>query len=137
VTQWEVAMLMLAPLMRGRQKLRTWVAVFGASAATYFVHDPLGYFVIDAVATLIVLARPAGLPQKAIGLMFVFMMCFDFGFMFSPRYGEGLFISASVFLGWVQFLILGAWEGHDRLRRYRDWSSGLDGSQLRDQRRIR
>lgn len=130
-------MLMLSPLMRGRQKLRTWGAVFGASLATYFVQDPVGYLAIDAIAAAIVVARPSGLPQKAIGGLFVFMLMFDLGFVLSPHKGWDLFVALSTAVGWVQWLILGAWAGHDAWGRYRNWTDPAYGSLPAHQGRIR
>ena len=126
MTHWEMAMLGLAPLMRGHQMLRTWLAVMGASVATYFVHDPMGYMAIDAIAAAIVMARPSGLAQKAIGALFTLMVLFDLGFYLSPQHGWDLFVSALSFVGWVQWLILVGWVGHDAFRRYRGWASPPD-----------
>jgi hypothetical protein len=126
VGEWKLAMLALAPFLRGRQKQRTWVAMFGASVATYFVHDPVGFLAIDAIAAAIVVARPSGLPQKAIGGLFVWMMMFDLGFLLSPHAGWDLFFTLSTGLGWFQWMILAGWEGHDAWRRYRNWSDAVD-----------
>jgi len=137
VSEWKLAMLMLSPFMRGKQKLRTWLAVAGASVATFFVTDPVGYLAIDAIAAAVVVARPSGLPQKAIGGLFVFMMMFDLGFVLSPHAGWDLFASLSTAVGWVQWMILGAWAGHDALGRYRNWADPHHGSPPAVERRVR
>lgn len=130
-------MMLLLPFLRGRHKLRTWAAVFGASIATYFIQDPVGYLIIDSIAAAIVVARPAGIAQKIIGMLFVWMMMFDLGYLLSPHAGWDLFFGLSLALGWLQFTILAGWEGHDAIRRYRDWSDPLHGSLPADQRRVR
>jgi hypothetical protein len=111
--------------------------MFGASMATYVVHDAVGYLAIDAIAAAIVVARPAGLPQKAIGLLFVWMMMFDLGFLLSPHAGWDLFAALSTGIGWLQWCILAGWEGHDALRRYRDWAYPVRGALHSDKGRIR
>jgi hypothetical protein len=116
-------MLVIAPFMRGRPMLRTWAALLGASVATYWVHTPLGYLAIDAVAAALVVARPSGLAQKAIGALFVCMVLFDLGFYLSPQFNGELFRAILTGIGWVQWLILGAWAGHDTWGRYRNWSN--------------
>lgn len=135
--EWKLAMLALAPFLRGRQKLRTWAAMFGASVATYFIHDPVGYLAVDAIAAAVVVARPSGLAQKAIGGLFIWMMMFDLGFLLSPHAGWDLFVGLSTALGWFQWMILAGWEGHDAWRRYRDWAYPLHGAPPAYQRRIR
>jgi hypothetical protein len=131
-------MLVIAPFMRGRPMLRTWAALLGASVATYWVQTPLGYLAIDAVAAAIVVARPSGLAQKAIGALFVCMVLFDLGFYLSPviadflnqfgfRLSEQadveLFRAVLTWIGWVQAAILAGWLGHDAWGRYRNWSN--------------
>jgi hypothetical protein len=120
-------MIGLSPFMRGHQMTRTWLAVMGASVATYFVHDPLGFMAIDAIAAAIVMARPAGLPQKAIGALFTLMVLFDLGFYLSPQNGWDLFYGALSFVGWVQWAILAGWFGYDAWGHYRIWSDPKRG----------
>lgn len=133
---WKAAMLVIAPMMRGRPMFRTWIALFGASVATFFVHAPLGYLAIDAIAASIVVARPSGLAQKAIGVLFVCMVLFDLGFYLSPQADSDLFRTILTGIGWLQWLILGAWAGHDLLGRYRNWNSGVDCPPHTVQRRV-
>lgn len=137
MTEWKFAMLMLAPFMRGHQMMRTWAAVMGASVATFFVHDPIGFVAIDAIAAALVMARPNGLPQKAIGALFALMVMFDLGFYLSPSADWALFSSVLTGIGWVQWLILAGWTGHDAWRNYRGWSDATDRLPAAYQRRIR
>jgi hypothetical protein len=113
---------MLLPVMRERQMLRVWLAMFGASVATFFVHDAVSYMAVDAIAAAIVMARPAGLAQRAIGALFIWMMMLDLGFYLSTHDGWELFVALSTLTGWLQWLILGTWAGHDAWRRYRLWA---------------
>lgn len=122
LTSWNYAMFAIAPLMRSKPMLRTWLALSGASAAAWLVNDVTAFIAIDAVAAAIVIARPSGLPQKLIGALFVCMVLFDLGFYLSPQADGALFVSVLTFIGWVQWLILGAWAGHDLMGRYRNWS---------------
>lgn len=137
MSEWKLAMIVLAPMMRGRQMLRTWAAVMGASVAAYFVQDIVAYMAIDAIAAAVVMARPAGYAQKAIGAIFVSMLMFDLGFFLSPHNGWDLFLLASTVAGWVQWLILGAWAGHDAWGRYYRWSYPSHGLPPPVPRRIR
>ena len=134
---WKVAMILIAPFMRGRPMLRTWIALFGASIATFWIYGPLGYLVIDALAASIIVARPSGLAQKAIGALFVCMVLFDLGFYLSPQANGELFRTVLTVIGWGQWLILGAWAGHDLLGRYRNWSDAPYHPPDIEQRRIR
>lgn len=119
---WNYAMIALAPLLRGNQMRRTWVAMFGASVATYFFHGVTAFIAIDAIAAALVIARPSGLAQKAIGALFVCMLLFDLGFYLSPQENVDLFRAILIGIGWFQWFILLGWTGHDYWRRYRDWS---------------
>jgi hypothetical protein len=119
-------MLMIAPLMRGHEMLRTWVAMFGASIGALLVQDVVAYIAMDAICAAIVMARPSGLAQKAIGALFVLMVMFDLGFFLSPRADWGLFASSLSLVGWTQWAILGAWAGHDAWGHYRSWSDAPD-----------
>lgn len=122
MTEWKLAMLMLSPFMRGRQMLRVWIVLMGASIAAHFANSITAFMAIDAVAAALVLARPAGLPQRLIGALFAWMLFMDLGFYLSAREGWGLFLEASSAAGWVQWAILGAWSGHDAWRNYRGWA---------------
>lgn len=119
-------MLAIAPLMRGNQMLRTWVAMFGASVLAWMVQDVVVYIAIDAICAAIIMARPSGLPQKTIGALFTLMVMFDLGFFLSPSADWSLFAGALSAVGWVQWAILVGWTGHDFWRDYRNWSNALD-----------
>ena len=128
LTPWKIAMLAIVPLMRRGPKVRAWVAVFAASVLAYYlpalvaewahksVDDvtPATYMVIDLAAGALVLARPAGVAQKAIGLVFANMALIDAGYLLSPQLDHGiLYYWIMLVLGWVQFAILAAWGSYD------------------------
>lgn len=126
MTEWKLAMLMIAPFMRGHEMLRTWLAMFGTSIGALLVQDVVAYIAIDAVCAAIVMARPSGLAQKAIGALFILMVMFDLGFFLSPRADWGMFANSLSVVGWVQWAILGVWAGHDVWGYYRGWSHAAD-----------
>jgi hypothetical protein len=130
-------MLGLSPFMRGHQMARTWLALMGASLATFIVHDPVGYFVIDACAAALVMSRPSSIPQKMIGALFTLMALFDIGYVLSPQSDWGLFTSTLRFVGWVQWAVLAGWVGHDIVGRFLRWSGPARGAPAAFQRRIR
>jgi hypothetical protein len=105
-------MLVSLPFMTAAPKLRTWATMFVSSGATLFVpvgHAP-AYLAIDLISGALVLMRPAGLPQRAIGLLFAFMCMFDLGFILSGHPERmDTYISANVLIGWLQWAILLAW----------------------------
>lgn len=127
MSEWKVAMLFLIPMLRGREMLRTWTVMFVASLATFVIHGPVGYMGIDAVAAAFIMARPAGLAQRLIGALFVVMLMFDLGFYLSPGADGTLFRNILTGIGWVQWLILGAWTGHDAWRNNRGRAGIGDG----------
>lgn len=106
--------------------LRTWIAMFGASVAAYWVQDVVAYIAIDAICAALIMARPSGVAQKAIGALFVLMVMFDLGFYLSPQTDWGSFAGALTATGWVQWCILLGWTGHDAWGRYRNWANALD-----------
>lgn len=134
---WDAAMIALAPFLRGHQMQRTWLAVIGASVATFFVHDPLGFILIDVAAAVIVMAAPSSKPQKMIGAVFCLMIIFELAFMLTPRNNWDLFVNSLMALGWVQVAILAGWTGHDHFRRYLRWSDPGSGPPAGVQRRVR
>ena len=112
-------MLALLPFIRGKEMARTWAAMICASLATFIIHTPVGYMAIDAIAAAVIMARPAGLAQRLIGALFVLMLMFDLGFYLSAQSDPALFYAVLTGIGWVQWLILGAWTGHDFWRNHR------------------
>ena len=127
MTEWKLAMLCLAPFMRGRQMLRVWVAMFGASVAAHFAQDVVAYIAIDAICAALIMARPSGVAQKAIGALFVLMVMFDLGFYLSPQTDWGAFAGSLSAVGWVQWFILAGWTGHDAWRNYSGWANAPNG----------
>lgn len=122
-------MLLLLPLLvageRGllRQKLRAWTAMFGASllaiGALYLpVSQIAAYIAIDLIAGAIVLRHPAGVAQKAIGLLFVMMVLFHIGFKLAGNpWNMGGYLNAQLVVGWLQLACLFAWGVDDVLGR--------------------
>lgn len=125
MSEWKIAMLCIIPLMAfGAHisfrslllpKPRAWLAVFLSSVmAAFFAFRPEAYLAIDLFFGGLVLARPAGIAQKAIGLIFAGMAVVDIGYVISPRLDGGLlFYWVLSVLGWVQFSILAAWGSYD------------------------
>lgn len=112
--QWHWAMLLIIPLMWRRDQWRTWAALMGASSMSFVAGGATwANLAIDIVAGSLVLARPAGVEQRAIGLIFSAMAIMDLGYSLSAQLDGGLrywwWQSA---LGWVQWCILAAWGAH-------------------------
>ena len=116
MTAWHFAMLGIIPLMGSRQRMRCWVTMLAASAAAWLIGAaaPIPYMFIDLVGGLVILTRPYGIGQRAIGMVFAMMAIFDAGYLLSPQVDNGqLYTEALTFLGWVQFSILTIWGLHD------------------------
>ena len=109
-------MLFALPFMGRGAKLRTWLALMGASLAA-MAFPPLSvgaYIAIDGVAGIIVLAKPAGPVQKLIGELFMLMVCFHLGFALSSAFwpvdgADQFYYQANAATGWLQFLFLMGW----------------------------
>jgi hypothetical protein len=123
---WKLAMIALLPLICAQQgrlpvhKLRVWGALFGASVLAWFVTPEVGYapllwyIVIDTAAAWIVLARPAGIAQKLIGLLFAAMVLFHIGvLMRGAENANDIYYAFQFSAGWAQFLVLAGWAGND------------------------
>lgn len=119
LTTWKLAMLGLLPLMGQRARLRTWVAMMGASIAAWLVTGPYAYLAIDILGAAIVLARPAGVAQRAIGAMFGIMCFFHLGFIVGGGHDVSTYIASNRLVGWAQWAVLLSWGGYDVLRPYR------------------
>lgn len=115
LTPWKLAMIVIAPLMHKAPKLRAWLAVFASSVLAWlFALKPEYYLAIDVACGALVLAKPAGVAQKAIGLIFANMALIDAGYIVSPQADQGiLYYWLMLILGWVQFAILAAWGAYD------------------------
>jgi len=128
LTPWKAAMLIIVPFMARAPKLRAWLAVFTASVLAFYMPaivaaqmgttliqaTPGTYLAIDVLCGGLVLAKPAGIPQKAIGLVFANMALIDAGYLVSPQADHGiLYYWIMLVLGWVQFAILAAWGAYD------------------------
>lgn len=110
--------------VRPWHRVRTWLALFGAGYLGHLANRNIGnvdalmtaYIALDLAAAAIVLVRPAGIAQKAIGLCFAVMVLAHVGVVFATAIGP---ISTVVYddlnarLGWAQFLILLLWSCDD------------------------
>lgn len=123
LTPWKGAMLIILPLLARGPKLRAWLAVFAASVLAFVLPlKPEAYLAIDLACGALVLARPAGLPQKTIGLLFAIMAVIDMGYMVSPQLDHGmLYYQIMLILGWVQFAVLAAWGSYDAGKLVAHW----------------
>jgi hypothetical protein len=101
------------------RKLRTWAALFGAwlagAAAVEWTGDftpELEWILTDAIAAIIVIVRPAGMVQKAIGLLFAGMVAAHVGHALGGH-GEALYLALNAHIGWVQWVLLLVWSAGD------------------------
>ena len=108
-------MLVILPLMSRAPKVRAWLAVMLSSILAFlFPLSPEAYLAIDFGCGALVLAKPAGIPQKIIGMVFAIMALIDAGYLVSPQLDHGiLYYWIMLVLGWAQFAILAAWGSHD------------------------
>lgn len=114
MSEWKIAMLCLLPLMFGGAKPRTWLAVMGSSVMAMILPlSPIAYLAIDIACGGLVLARPAGVAQRAIGLLFACMAIIDLGFLLSEQLAPMSYYWTLSVLGWGQFAILACWGTHD------------------------
>lgn len=134
VTPWKLGMYaLLAVLLLQRiggrwpiHKIRTWGAMLASSVTAYFVAPDVGYMpllpyiMIDFLAAIAVLTRPAGLAQKAIGLIYGVMILYSVRFAISNiAAGEQTLIETANYAtfmaacGWCQFVILLVWSAND------------------------
>lgn len=117
-------MLCIVPLMWGGAKPRAWAAVMASSVLAFMVGalDPRAYLLIDLVCGALVLARPAGCFQRAIGGLFAMMLLFDVGYIISPKLDGGMqYYTGLAALGWLQFALLAVWGAHDTGRLVVRW----------------
>lgn len=113
------------------------MALFGAGLIGHSAHDALGgtewlmpaYIAIDLAAAALILIRPAGIAQKAIGFCFAVMVLAHIGVVGASLSGPvhtAIYDDLNTRLGWAQFLILLMWSctdvGKTALR-----SLGFDG----------
>lgn len=122
---WQQAMLAMLPLFvwlrwtRGRwplHRLRTWAALFGASLSAWLVTPEHGdtpfllYALICLVAAWVVSIKSAGIPQRAIAIIFGGMAAVHGGLYFTgqPNGGDA-YVEVMQIAGWAQFAILFFW----------------------------
>jgi len=109
---WHWAMLALLPFMGDSHRLRTWAALMGASVAPHLlpVMSVEWYVVIDAVAGTLVLRRPTGCAQRAIGALFALMVVYSVGYMLADNpAGASVYLDAHTITGWAQWGCLAGW----------------------------
>ncbi len=105
-------------------KIRTWIALFASSIAaliaSHHVADWDGlmrsYILIDGLAAWVVLIRPAGAAQRAIGLCYFVMILSHIGLVgasLGGRVDTASYDSLQGALGWAQFAILCLWSAWD------------------------
>lgn len=139
LTPWKLAFYAILPMMGFGSKLRVWAALMLGSIAAYVAQTVEAYILIDLLTAAVVLSRPAGEWQKAIGSISVFSGIVGLFFWISVKFfaGQGEPERLAMMLnqiGWVQFAILGAWGGNDILRRYLRRSHPLRHSHAPDER---
>lgn len=129
MSDWKIAMVCLLPLLAIGSPVRfwniavpwgargrAWLALFGASCAALLL-APFGIFAyaaIDGIAAAIVLKRPRGEAQRAIGLLFVAMLFAHLGFYLALRMQPGphdytAYVQFNQLLGWLQWACLLSW----------------------------
>lgn len=117
-------------------KLRTWAALFLSSLAALFASHQIAdwdslvasYMLIDGLAAWVVLIRPAGAAQKAIGLCYFVMILSHIGLVSASlggRVDTASYDSLQGALGWAQFAILCLWSAWDvgKAIAHRLWSN--------------
>lgn len=119
-------MLLILPLIligSWRVKLRSWGALMGASFIASQIpalpatgQAPVSiiaaYMSIDFGAAMVVLSKPVGCAQRAIGVLFACMFLFHIGFLASAGNAASYVMALSLF-GWAQWACLVAWGLHD------------------------
>ena len=132
MTDWQTAMILLSVFIgahflwgvRPWHRVRTWGALFLSGLLGHYANEAFGgtdrlmlaYIAIDLAAAWVVLIRPAGLAQKAIGFCFAVMVLAHIGVVGDSIIGP---ISTATYddlntrLGWAQFFILLCWSCDD------------------------
>lgn len=129
MSDWKIAMVCLLPLLAVGSPLRlwgvhipwgkrgrTWLILFGAAVIGGFFSagNIMAFAAIDAVSAWLVLKHPRGESQKAIGLIFVMMLCVHIGFYVACRMQPGPhdvegYAAFNRLLGWLQWAFLLSW----------------------------
>ena len=129
MSDWQIAMVCLLPLLAAGspiavfgvklpwgKKARTWLILFGAGLTGHMLAagNLWGFALIDAVAAALILQRPRGETQRAIGLLFVAMLFVHIGFYVACRMQPGPhdlagYANFNRLLGWLQWACLASW----------------------------
>lgn len=129
---WQAFVLSLVPLFLLQRFGMHWpthklrvagillLASYAGQAVTPQVGYPpiLWYAVIDFLSACLVLARPAGAAQKAIGVCFAGMILYHAGialavWLFGTDINYAPYYDFMTRVGWLQFAILAAWGSWD------------------------
>ena len=132
MTGWQISMLYLAAFIvahfawdvRPWHRVRTWIALFGAGFLGQYANATISnvdalmasYIALDLTAAAIVLVRPAGIAQKAIGFCFAVMVLAHIGVVSASAVGPintVIYDDLNTRLGWAQFLVLLLWSCDD------------------------
>lgn len=133
MTAWQLSVLCLLPLVLCQRaagagwpfhKMRVMAALLLAAYVGQRVTPEIGYppvlwyAVIDFLAGAAIIARPAGIAQKAIGACFAGMILYHAGFAgamwwYGPSVNAVPYYAFQKDIGWMQFAILAAWGGWD------------------------
>ena len=110
--------------VRPWHRVRTWIALFGAGFLGQYANATISnvdalmasYIALDLTAAAIVLVRPAGIAQKAIGFCFAVMVLAHIGVVSASAVGPintVIYDDLNTRLGWAQFLVLLLWSCDD------------------------
>lgn len=113
MTDWQIAMACLIPLMFGGAKWRVWLVLLASSLAGNLWWHPGWFTVVALIAAAFTLYPPKVLGQRVIGGIYGAMALFDIGYLLSPQQGSEMYVAALIALGWAQWFTLLCWGLHD------------------------
>lgn len=135
MSDWKLAMLLILPFIVWQAKfamVRTWAALMVNSLLAGLFPVVAAFIVIDGLSAAVVLRRPMGLAQRAIGLLFAGMVLTHVGFLLSPQASGLLHWQANMLIGWLQFGCLFLWGAFNAVEfvagRLRSGARALDRS---------
>lgn len=143
---WVLVMVAALPLMWPQRyegklrwpKLRTWAALVLSSLVAWAVTPATGdvpvreYALICLIGAFIVITRPAGQAQYAIGVLFMLMFGWNFGLLAGHLFGLNEWASGtsdvgyhlSLFAGWMQAALIFSWGAVDGGKAVLAWRRG-------------
>lgn len=131
---WQIIMVGTAFLMHSPQQMRTWAALFFAGSTYLFIPPDwvFGFMLADFAAGVVIITRPAGQWQRAIGALFCCMVMFHVGYMVAAMTQHNpngaLYSKANQIVGWVQLFLLASWGLWDVGKPIRDWLRSRRGA---------